>query len=98
MVFDGLTMTSRRKLEEEIARTTDPTIRKQLQELLNKRDKRSAERISSVKNAVGGTIQELAESKELGKAVGTCYLMIGLGGLISLAFVILAILYDYYNP
>jgi len=33
-------MTSRRKLEEELARTKDPVLRKQLQELIGKREKR----------------------------------------------------------
>lgn len=35
-------MVSRGKLEEEIARTKDPTIRKQLQELLEKREQKKA--------------------------------------------------------
>ena len=33
-------MTSRRKLEEELARTKDPVLRKQLQDLIDKREKR----------------------------------------------------------
>ncbi len=56
-------MTSRRKLEEEIARTTDPTVRKQLQELLDKRAGRSAERISRVDSAVGEILQQLTPGK-----------------------------------
>jgi hypothetical protein len=37
-------MVSRRKLEEEIARSKDPVLRKQLQELLEKRSQRWAEK------------------------------------------------------
>lgn len=37
-------MVSRRKLEEEIARSKDPVLRKQLQELLEKRNKRLEEK------------------------------------------------------
>ncbi len=42
-------MVSRRKLEEEIARSTDPVIRKQLQELLDKREKRREEGKKTIK-------------------------------------------------
>ena len=58
-------MTSRRKLEEEIARTTDPTVRKQLQELLDKRERRSAERISTTNRVAGEVIHELAEPAQV---------------------------------
>jgi len=45
-------MTSKRKLEEKIAETKDPVIRKQLQELLNLRNKRSKQRKDKVVNFV----------------------------------------------
>lgn len=36
----GRQVASRRKLEEELARTKDPVLRKQLKELIDKREKR----------------------------------------------------------
>jgi hypothetical protein len=42
-------MVSRRKLEEEIARTKDPVIRKQLQELLDKREQGRNRKIMKIK-------------------------------------------------
>jgi len=42
-------MTSRRKLEEEIARSKDPELRKQLQALLAERERRSKERSRKLK-------------------------------------------------
>jgi len=56
-------MTSRRKLEEEIARATDSTVRKQLQELLDTRKKRSAERIATVDRVGGEILQQLTPGK-----------------------------------
>ena len=61
-------MVSRRKLEEEIARSKDPVIRKQLQKLLEKRSQRWAEKekkakgfldkkkewVSTIPDAIGG--------------------------------------------
>ena len=45
-------MTSKRKLEEKIAESKDPVIRKQLQELLELRNKRSNQRKDKVVNFV----------------------------------------------
>jgi len=45
-------MTSKRKLEEKIAESKDPVIRKQLQELLDLRNKRSRQRIDKAKKVV----------------------------------------------
>jgi len=52
-------MVSRKKLEEEIARTKDPVIRKQLQELLDKREKRFNQRKKSIKEGLSSVGREL---------------------------------------
>jgi len=52
-------MASRRKLEEEIARTKDPQLRKQLQELLGKRKQRRKETAKNVKEGVDSLGKEL---------------------------------------
>jgi hypothetical protein len=52
-------MVSRRKLEEEIARTKDPDIRKQLQELLDKREERFNQRKKSIKEGLSSVGREL---------------------------------------
>ena len=59
-------MTSKRKLEEKIAETKDPVIRKQLQELLNVRSKRSEKRKKSVGNVIK-KIKNYECSEEQGK-------------------------------
>lgn len=52
-------MSSKRKLEEEIARTKDSVLRKQLQELLDKRSQRTEERKRKTKKL----LKELWESE-----------------------------------
>ncbi len=52
-------MTSRRKLEEEIARTKDPVVRKQLQELLDKRETKA----KAIKDTITKEVEGLFEVK-----------------------------------
>jgi len=52
-------MTSRRKLEEEIARTQDPSVRKQLQELLDNRKQRQDKTIKDVKEIGVSLLREI---------------------------------------
>ena len=54
-------MVRRRKLEEEIARTKDPVIRKQLQELLNKREHRQNKRVKNMKEGLGSLKDDMRE-------------------------------------
>ena len=53
-------MTSRRKLEEEIARTKDPIVRKQLQELLGKRARRRDKRIEHEKETISQLLRRIS--------------------------------------
>ena len=55
-------MTSRRKLEEEIARTQDPSVRKQLQELLDKRKQRQDKTIKDAKEIGVSLLREIDEA------------------------------------
>ena len=52
-------MTSRRKLDEEIARTQDPSVRKQLQELLDKREQRRDKTIKDAKEIGASLLHEI---------------------------------------
>ena len=56
-------MTSRRKLEEEIARTQDPLVRKQLQELLDKRKQRRDKTIKGAKEIGSSLLDEIAKGE-----------------------------------
>lgn len=55
-------MVNRRKLEEEIARTKDPVIRKQLQELLDKREQGRNRKIMKIKQGWKTICQVLGPS------------------------------------
>jgi len=55
-------MTSRRKLGEEIARTKDPIVRKQLQELLDKREQRRDKTIKDAKEIGASLLHEIDEA------------------------------------
>lgn len=55
-------MTSRRKLEEEIARTQDLSVRKQLQELLDKRKQRQDKTIKDAKEIGVSLLREIDEA------------------------------------
>lgn len=57
-------MTSKRKLEEKIAESKDPVIRKQLQELLELRNKRSNQRKDKVVNFVKELNPELTKAEQ----------------------------------
>lgn len=52
-------MTSRRKLEEEIARTQDPSVQKQLQELLDNRKQRQDKTIKDAKEIGVSLLREI---------------------------------------
>ncbi len=55
-------MTRRRKLEEDIARTKDPLVQKQLQELLDKRKQRQDKTIKDVKEIGVSLLREIDEA------------------------------------
>lgn len=55
-------MTRRRKLEEETARTKDPIVRKQLQELLDKREQRQDKTIKDAKEIGVSLLREIDEA------------------------------------
>ena len=61
-------MTSRRKLEEDIARTQDPSVRKQLQELLDKRKQRHDKTIKDAKE-IGVSLLREIEKVEISPVV-----------------------------
>lgn len=56
-------MTNRRKLEEEIARTKDPIVRKQLQELLDKREQRRDKKIKDAKEIGASLLDSIFRSE-----------------------------------
>ena len=53
-------MASRKKLEEEIARSKDPVLRKQLQELLDKRNQSWSAKKKKAGEYIGGEISTAA--------------------------------------
>jgi len=55
-------MTSRRKLEEEIARTKDPIVQKQLQELLDKREQIRDKTFKDAKEIGASLLREIDEA------------------------------------
>jgi hypothetical protein len=63
-------MTSKRKLEEEIARNTDPVMRKQLQELLDARNQRWSQKKRNTFDFINNASEGLGKaSEELGKGL-----------------------------
>ncbi len=58
----SIAITRRRKLEEEIARTKVPIVRKQLQELLDKREQRQDKRIKDAKEIGVSLLREIDEA------------------------------------
>jgi hypothetical protein len=77
-------MASRRKIEEEIAKTKDPVLQKQLQELLDKRSQRWAEKEEKAK----GFLKETADFCEGGVGAIMAVLAIVGGFVIVLVFVL----------
>ena len=63
-------MTSRRKLEEEIARTQDPSVRKQLQELLDKREQRRDKTFRDAKEIGASLLGEIEKAEPVFSDVG----------------------------
>jgi len=57
-------MVSRRKLEEEIARSKDPVLRKQLQELLEKRNQKWTEKEKKAKDFFNTAAEQLSSILE----------------------------------
>jgi preprotein translocase subunit SecF len=76
-------MARRRKLEEEIARTKDLVIRKQLQELLDKREERRDKTINDAKEIGASVLNEVG--------VGSGAFAVVMGG----AIVVLLIVYFF---
>jgi len=63
-------MTSRRKLEEEIAQTKDSAIRKQLQELFDKREQRRDKKIKDAKEIGAALLDEIFHGEAVSPRVG----------------------------
>jgi len=82
-------MTSRRKLEEEIARTKDPIVRKQIQELIDKRERRRDKSIKDAKE-IGASL-----SREIDEAASPVISQVGAGLFISavIGFIVLFLLW-----
>jgi len=91
-------MSSRRKIEEEIARTKDPVIRKQLQELLDKRNQRQEQKktkiINSLKNAANFAV-DIIQSES--KPMPWWFWLLILSPLIPVIFVIILYLMDVFS-
>lgn len=75
-------MTSRRKLEEEIARTKDPEVRKQLQELFNKREQRRDKTIKDAKEIGASLLREIEEAEPFFSQVGMGLFISAIVGII----------------
>jgi len=80
-------MTRRRKLEEEIARTKDPIVRKQLQELLDKRKQRQDKTIKDAKEIGVSLLREIDEAAPV---ISTWAVIIWIGVAIVLVVFFLA--------
>ncbi len=78
-------MVSRRKLEEEIARSKDPVIRKQLKELLDKRNHKWEKDKKKAVQFTGGQIEGLLAGAAVGMVVGA--------GIIIVLLIVLLILW-----
>ena len=70
-------MTSRRKLEEEIARNADPVIRKQLQELLDARNQKLAQKKKKALDIIENVAGELGAFFQSSTTQGTSVTMKG---------------------
>lgn len=81
-------MTRRRKLEEEIARTKDPIVRKQLQELLDKREQRKDKTIKDAKVIGVSLLREIDEAAA--PVISTWAVIMGIGVAIVLVVFFLA--------
>lgn len=79
-------MTSKRKLEEEIARTKDPVVRKQLQELLDKREQRRDKTIENAKEIGASLLGEITEEVEPFFSRVAAILWIGIAILLIIFF------------
>lgn len=82
-------MVSRRKLEEEIARSKDPVLRKQLQELLDNRSQKWAGKKKRTKDF----LNKVAEEAPSGLNVAVTLLILGFLGAIVMALILRLILW-----
>lgn len=80
-------MTRRRKLEEEIARTKVPIVRKQLQELLDKREQRQDKTIKDAKEIGVSLLREIDEAAPV---ISTVAVIMWIGVAIVLVLFFLA--------
>jgi hypothetical protein len=81
-------MVSRRKLEEEIARSKDPVLQKQLQELLEKRSQRWAEKGKKAKDYFNRADKEIIPSLMAGVAI-VIWVAIAIGLILALFFLLI---------
>ena len=81
-------MTSRRKLEEEIARTQDPSVRKQLQKLLDKRKQRQDKTIKDAKEIGVSLLREIDAAGPAIETMGVTMLICGAIALVVFFVVI----------
>lgn len=76
-------MVSRRKLEEEIARSKDPVLRKQLQELLEKRSQRWTEKEKKAKGFLNRKKKEVNSAIKNAPAIFlSCFVLVVVFALI----------------
>lgn len=80
-------MTRRRKLEEEIARTKDPLVQKQLQELLDKRKQRQDKTIKDTKEIGVSLLREIDEAAPVMETWGVI-MLIGSAIVLVMFFVV----------
>jgi cytochrome c-type biogenesis protein CcmH/NrfG len=83
-------MTSIRKLEEEIARTSDEQVRRQLQELINKRKQRREQVVGTIKGRVESLFEDnrTPAQRRKDKVVAYCVAFVAL--IVVIAVLVLA--------
>lgn len=83
-------MTSRKKLEEEIARTKDPIVRKQLQELLDKREQRRDKTIEDAKDIGASLLREIEEAEPaISQVAAILWIGVGIALIFALSLIVL---------
>jgi hypothetical protein len=87
-------MTSRRKLEEEIARTKDPIVRKQRQDLLDKREQRRDKTIKDAKE-IGASL--LCEIEKAEPAISQAAAILWIGVAVAFIFALLLFVIEWLS-
>jgi len=87
-------MTSRRKLEEEIARTKDPIVRKQIQELLDKREQRRDKTIKDAKETGASLLCEIEKAEP---AISQAAAILWIGVAVAFIFALLLFVIEWLS-